>query len=260
LKTNDNGDSLWSRTFGGSQVDVGLSVCPTFDGGYILAGCTQSFGLGQDDLWLVKTDENGDSLWSRTFGGSGWDGCNSVIQTSDSAYVLAGHTTSFGAGGDDFWLVRTDAQGDSLWTRTFGGSADEQCYSVQQTSDGGCVLAGFTNSFGAGGSDFWVIKLESDLLAEPLRNSLPCRYTLYQNWPNPFNSIAVIAYDLPRSGHISLEVFDLMGREVRTLVNEVQVAGTHHVAFDGTPLASGIYFYCLRTGDFAATKKMVFLK
>ncbi len=160
VKTNANGDSLWSRTFGGSDNDRCYSVQQTTDGGYILGGLTYSYGAGQADIWLVKTDANGDTTWTRTFGGSNWDYCYSVQQTSDGGYVLGGKTDSYGAGSEDFWLVKTDANGDTLWTRTFGGSGSDPCHSVQQTTDGGYILGGFTGSYGAGSFDFWLVKTD----------------------------------------------------------------------------------------------------
>jgi PKD repeat protein len=96
--------------------------------------------------------------WERTFGGSKWDEGHSVQQTKDGSYILLGYTWSFGAGGHDFWLIKTDAQGNKQWDKTFGGSDRDVGYSVQQTSDGGYILLGYTDSFGAGGKDFWLIK------------------------------------------------------------------------------------------------------
>lgn len=162
VKTDANGDSLWSRTFGGIKSEEGRCVVQTSDGGYILAGHTHSFGMGKYDFWLVKTDEHGNSLWSRTFGGKSDDKCRSVQQTSDGGYILAGKTYSFELDTGDFWLVKTDENGDSLWSRTFGGSAYESCRSVQQTSDGGYILAGWAESFGAGNSDMWLVKTDEN--------------------------------------------------------------------------------------------------
>jgi len=162
VRMDADGDSLWSRTFGGPLLEACNSAQQTSDGGYILAGYTASFGSGSSDFWLVKTNANGDSLWSRTFGGSEWEGCNCVQQTVDGGYVLAGNTYSFSAGWSDFWLVRVSGAGDSLWSRTFGGAQEDRCCSVQQTADGGYILAGMTASFGEPSGDFWLVKTNAD--------------------------------------------------------------------------------------------------
>ncbi len=107
LKTDPNGYEVWNRTFGGSGADDCHSIQQTADGGYILAGGTDSFGAGNSDFWMVKTDGNGILRWSRTFGGNNYDESCAVQQTNDWAYVLAGSTRSFGAGNADFWLVKT---------------------------------------------------------------------------------------------------------------------------------------------------------
>jgi hypothetical protein len=146
-------DSLWSRTYGGDHHDGCNSLVQTANGGFALAGSTSSFGTG-GDFWLVRTDANGDSLWSRTYGGQDYDYCNSLLQTADGGFALAGVTESFGAGDHDFWMVRTDENGDSLWSRTYEGQDWDECQSLIQTADGGFALAGETWSFGAGGRDF----------------------------------------------------------------------------------------------------------
>jgi hypothetical protein len=162
IKTDANGDSLWSRTFGGDNRDECLFFHQTLDGGYAFGGATESFGAGDWDFWLVKTDANGDSLWSKTYGGVNSERCYSLLQTTDEGYLLAGYTDSFGAGNDDIWLLRTNANGDSLWSRTFGGSQDDVCASLHQTLDGGYVLVGSTESYGSGEGDIWLVKADTN--------------------------------------------------------------------------------------------------
>jgi uncharacterized delta-60 repeat protein len=312
VKTDSLGDTLWTRTYGGSSWDVAYSVQQTSDGGYVVAGYTRSFGAGDLDFYLVKTDGEGDTLWTRTYGGSHEDWARSVEQTSDGGYVVAGHTHSFGGGehfyvvktngqGDtlwtrtygggtaakasavqqtddegyivaggslssaagswDFYLVKTDSLGDTLWTRTYGGTGTDEAYSVQQTADGGYVLAGYTESYGAGEADFYVVKTGPDISpAAPTISPFPSGYQLHANYPNPFNSLTTIRYDVGRTGPVSVKVFDLLGREVTTLVQGIIPAGSYTVTWDAGDLPSGLYLCRMNAGEFTQTKKMVLLK
>ncbi len=170
IKTNALGEAIWTRTFGGAYTDIGYSLAQTADGGYVIAGYTASFGTSGYDVYLVKTDTSGVTMWTRTFGGADWDQSSSVAQTADEGYVIAGRTKSFGAGSYDVWLIKTDASGDTVWTRTFGGTRNDYGKSVLQTADGGYAITGGTESFGAGGEEVWLIKTDSAgtiAIAEP---------------------------------------------------------------------------------------------
>ena len=160
LKTDVNGETEWVRLFGADNGDNAMSVSQTSDGGYIVLADTYSYGAGSSDFWLIKTDSNGVSLWTKTFGGTGCERSHSVWQTADGGYILTGDTKSYGAGDYDIWLIKTDSSGDSLWTRTFGGVEEDCGCSVRQTGDGGYVVAGYTESFGAGNFDVWLIRTD----------------------------------------------------------------------------------------------------
>ena len=162
LKTDSQGREEWYKIFGGSKNDYGESVQVTSDGGYIIAGYTESYGAGFWDVYLVKTDSKGGEEWSVTFGGSGSEMGYSVQETSDRGYVISGVTNSFGAGEVDVYLLKTDSQGTEIWNRTFGGSNWDESYSVQETKDGGFIVAGKTLSFGAGGYDVYLVKVGSE--------------------------------------------------------------------------------------------------
>jgi len=385
VKTDADGDTLWTRTYGASDDDFGLSAEQTTDGGYILVGGTSSFGAGSRDIYLVKTDANGDTLWTRTYGGSEWDQCPSVRQTTDGGYIVAGQTSSFGAGNEDVYLVKTDANGDTLWTRTYGGSESDYGESVQQTSDGGYIVAGWTGSypmfdfylvrvageelpavsigivpddppvtvpqggqFGFTGTltnnteelqiaDAWTMavgpqketygpfKEFSDLELQPHQTrrahfyqhvpngaplgfynyiaycgdypstvvdssffqievvagpaggatgwvltgsfersenvaDMPSDFALLGNHPNPFNASTVISYELPTETHVKLEVYNLLGQKVATLVDNGQEAGYKSVTWDGSEVSSGVYLYRLSAGDFTDTRRMLLVK
>jgi hypothetical protein len=161
IKTNSSGDTLWTRTYGGTAKDFGVSVQQTSDDGYIVAGKTKSYGAGSGDVYLIKTDADGDTIWTRTYGGSNDEAGKSVQQTSDGGYIIAGYK-DYGGWDCDVYLIKTNSSGDTLWTRTYGGGDREWGHSVQQTSDGGYIIAGYTASFGAGFKDVYLIKTDTD--------------------------------------------------------------------------------------------------
>ncbi len=134
----------WKRTFGGPGVNIGNSIQQTADGGFIIAGQTNSSGAGQFDVYLLRTDAGGNELWSQTFGGPADENGTSVRQTADGGFIVAGNTNSFGSGKYDVYLVKTDSQGNALWSKTFGGAEDDIASSVRQTADGGYIIVGTT--------------------------------------------------------------------------------------------------------------------
>ena len=160
VKTNSSGITEWVRIYGGEGLDVAYSVVETTDGGYALAGLTCSFGAGLADFWLIKTGASGNMEWNRTYGGTGDDSARSLCVTSDGGYAIAGFTNSFDADHYDFWLIKTDAFGNMEWNRTYGGTGVDEAFSLVATSDGGYAIAGFTDSFGAGYYDFWLVKTD----------------------------------------------------------------------------------------------------
>jgi len=161
IKTDSVGNKQWQKTFGGSDFDMGLWSQQTIDGGYIILGQTRSFGEGDYDIYLIKTDSVGNKQWQKTFGGSGSDYPGSVQQTADGGYIVSGSIASSGEGGYDVCLLKTDLNGNLQWQKIFGGSRDDFGGIVQLTFDGGFTIAGATKSFGAGGADAYLIKTDS---------------------------------------------------------------------------------------------------
>jgi len=137
----------WSQIFGGTSDDEGWSIKQTLDGGYIAAGFTGSFGNGNYDLWLIKTDSNGNEEWNQTYGGSNNDLGISIEQVSDGGYVVVGYTNSYGNGGFDFWLIKLDSNGNKEWDNTYGGDGDEFVNSFKETLDGGYIIIGKSYSY-----------------------------------------------------------------------------------------------------------------
>ena len=161
LKLDPDGAVEWQHTYGGTGFEGASSIQQTEDGGYIVAGRTNSFGAGGSDAWVLKLDSSGAVEWQSTYGGTGSDATNSIQQTSDGGYIVAAYTYSFGAGNDDAWILKLDSSGAVEWQYTYGGAGYDSARSIRQTSDGGYIAAGFTDSFGAGDCDLWVLKLDS---------------------------------------------------------------------------------------------------
>ncbi len=158
---NSKSQAIFQKTFGGNNEDWGTSVEQTYDGGYILGGNSQRTGAGATDMTLIKTNQLGDTLWTRTYGGLQDDICHSVKQTSDSGYILLGSTKSFGSGMDDFYLIKTNNLGDTLWTKTYGEVNSDIGWKVLQTADNGYILVGYTYNFSVTGMAIYIIKTSS---------------------------------------------------------------------------------------------------
>ena len=155
----------WNKTFGGSGCDEGYSIIETSDNSFLLAGVTTSYGNGDYDGWLIKTDSNGDEIWNKTFGGISQDQFLSIDETSANGYIIAGSTMSYGAGDHDVWLIKTDSNGDEIWNKTFGGTGYDFACSVQRTTDSGYILTG-TKDHAYGCGELWLIKTDDSGIME----------------------------------------------------------------------------------------------
>jgi hypothetical protein len=158
IKTDINGIQQWSRVFG-EHDDWGFWVLQTSDGGYLITGGAYVMGGNGYDLCLIKTDPQGNQLWFRTYGSVNGENGECVQLTSDGGFIAVGATGSF-AGGYDVYLVKTDSLGNQLWSQTYGGPGWDWGYSVQQTTDGGYIIAGFTTAFAVGLQDVYLIKTD----------------------------------------------------------------------------------------------------
>ncbi|MBU1937186.1 T9SS type A sorting domain-containing protein [bacterium] len=258
VKTDENGDVIWERSYGGTGDEWGWGLDKTQDGGYVIAGWL--LGVDIDATWVIKTDSRGDTMWTRTYGREISEGASYIQQMDDGGYIIFGTIDFYGEPWSDYYLIRTDSLGDTLWTRAYGGLSSDLGQICQPTSDGGFVLAGWTLSYGAGSWDIWIVKTGPDIASASIPKPLPTEFSLHQNYPNPFNASTRIMFDLPKTEQVKLRVFDLLGREVATLLNGVREAGYHSVLFDGSNLPSGIYFCRLEAGGMHEAKKMVMLK
>jgi hypothetical protein len=246
IKTNANGDTIWTKTYGSAKDDGGCSVYQTSDGGYIITGYTNPFD--NYDVYLIKTDVNGDTIWTKTFGGTGDDVGHSVYETFNGGYIITGYSNSFSDGDYDVYLIRTDGNGSLLFSETYGGSRDDRGYSLYQTSDGGYIITGYTNSFGAGNNDVFLIKTEEDEATHVQEQESPNKvvFTLYSE-PNPFKNQTTITYGFPQPSNVCITIYNLIGQRLKILTDQWYNAGVHKILWNGkdersNTVPSGVYF------------------
>jgi hypothetical protein len=219
IKLDKNGNLEWERTFGGLELDWAYSIQQTIDGGYIVAGNTWStdgdvsYNHGGSDIWIIKLDKNGNLEWERTFGGLELDWAYSIQQTIDGGYIVAGNTwstdgdVSYNHGGSDIWIIKLDKNGNLEWERTFGGLELDWAYSIQQTIDGGYIVAGETSStdgdvlYNHGDSDVWVIKLDDNSM-----NSMKDEIELEKENNSKSNTAPIIKITYPSNNSTNLEL------------------------------------------------------
>ena len=162
IKLDENGNIEWGKTFDGDENDIAYSIIQTEDGGYAVAGSTGVRVWGETNCWVIKLDAKGNMEWDNNFGGTGWDEIYSIIQTKDGSFITTGCVWSKGAGRGDVRVAKLNKRGDLVWDKTFGGSENDEAYSIFQTNDGGYAIAGFTVLEDTGDRDIWVIKLDKE--------------------------------------------------------------------------------------------------
>jgi hypothetical protein len=267
VRIDESGDSLWTAVYGGAKADFGYCATSTYDNGFLIGGTTASSGAGYSDAYLIKIDGSGFVLWEKTFGGAQDDLAYSVTQTEDGGVILVGKTDSFGFGKSDLYAVKTDETGYLLWEHTFGGSKTDfgRCALPFRRS---VLLIGYSYSYTVGGSDVYVVKLDEDAPTDVDDDGsapLPGRFTVEQNFPNPFNLETTIAFSLSRRSDVTIAIFNATGQRVREWELGSKNAGRHLFTWDGRTrdgniAASGLYFYRIEAENRALTKKMLLLK
>ncbi|OGU77631.1 MAG: hypothetical protein A2W11_08210 [Ignavibacteria bacterium RBG_16_35_7] len=258
IRLDANGDTLWTKNYGGQGFDSGNDLIEADDGEIIIAGYTTSYGMGEYDFYLVGVNVNGDTLWTKHYGGE-FDDKAYAIEKYDDGFAVAGFTHNAGITERDALIIKTNFNGDSLWTKTIGGSYNDWIFNIDKTDDNGLILIGGFDKYGDGNNDVWLVRV-NNLVAGLENELLPTQYILFQNYPNPFNPTTSIQYAVGSRQFVSLKVYDVLGSEVTTLVNEEKQPGVYEVEFDGEGFASGIYFYKLQTENYTSTKKMIYLK
>jgi hypothetical protein len=262
VRTDSQGDSLWTRTF---ECELywtsGSGVQQTTDGGFIIVGFANSIGGNDRDIWLIKTDSNGDSLWSRRFGGTNDEGGSSVQQTSDGGYILLGTSFSYAHDRSDIWLIKTDSNGDSLWACILNRETYNFGSHLQLTNDGGYIVVGSTSRTEVDNQDVWLIRLNNEtLVPEDSNIHVPFQFVLQPPYPNPFNLVTRLSFALPHASPVHLRIFNSLGQVVTSWDENILPAGRYERTWDASQFSSGIYFAELVAGNFRQCQKLLLIK
>ena len=266
VKLNSLGDIEWQKCLGGTSGDWANSIQQTSDGGFIVAGGTDSNdgdvsgNHGYSDYWVVKLNSSGDILWQKCLGGTNPDIAHSIQETSDGGFIVAGDTDSNDGdvsrnNGDnnDYWVVKLNSSGDIEWQKCLGGTYTDIAHSIQETSDGGFIVAGHAGSkdgdvsWNHGNYDAWVVKLTN----EPGRINEIENYNLLSIYPNPFTENAIITFDNPKNEKYRLLIIDVTGK----VVMEINEIFGNTVEIDGSNLSAGVYVVELTCGQCVLTGK-----
>lgn len=258
-KADSLGNQQWAKAYGGADVDRGLYVQQTSDGGYIFTGYTASTGAGNDDAWVVKTDNLGNQVWSRTFGGTVRDYGNSIAVTPDGGCIMTGYTISFGAGGDDLWLIKLNSSGNEEWRKLLGGTASDVGYDIKVTRDGSYIVTGHTLSYGAGVHDVWLIKTGSVIPVELISfTGITNNYGVELRWVTS-TEINNIGFEIQRQ-----QVSESNGRELSWetagfVAGKGTTTGKTEYTFYDNNLPSGNFRYRLIQLDYDGSQYIHYL-
>ena len=265
----------WQKSFGGSNYDEASYVQLTTDGGYIVAVYSESDDgdvtghHGGFDYWIVKLDASGTIEWQKSLGGSNGDGVSSIQQTTDGGYIVAGNSSSndgdvtghHGSNDDnDYWIVKLDASGAIAWQKSLGGSDYEYVSSIQQTTDGGYIVAGNSSSNDGdvtghhGGGDMWIVKLGGATGIHDMEYDASALFSLY---PNPNNGRFIIEGPASGRGNYNLSISNVLGQKVYSQTEQVN-EDKLRVEIATGELAPGVYFLNVsKEGKSVAVKQFV---
>ncbi len=263
-RTDKDGVKIWDSTYTPTAShDASYGSCLVDDGVVIVGVCA-------GESWLHKIDFDGNTVWSKSIAHTSLDERATSIRVASTGGFIVGGWAGVAGHGRDFCFTRTDDIGDTMWTYVVGfdssgGSSYDHGNTVLETPDGGFVIGGTVPT--TAGEIMGLVKINEvylDAGDEPL-DDLPAAFELVANYPNPFNPETTIDFALPNRSEVKLVVYDILGRKIRTLLDETRSAGRHSVVWDGRgsdgrAQASGMYFCLLTAGDYRASQKMLLLK
>jgi len=253
VKTDAGGNIAWTKTFGGALYDEGVYLHLNTDGSYTFV-VRDSSTVGHDiDVRIIKTDMSGNVIWNKAYGGTKKDTPKMIQSTMDGGYVVAAITRSFGLITPDMWIVKLDANGDTTWTRRYGGNQNEHCYVVRELSDGSLIATGKTSSYSP---DFEIIFLKmnsSGTLTVGMEETMIHEHG-FTIFPNPFNERFVL--DAEPASVCEISITDVCGQEVYRN-NNVTHGRTEIVLNDRS---AGVYFITVQGALRSFTRKIILNK
>ncbi len=261
VKYTPGGSIEWYRVYQASQLNhtqsIGASIASNRSGGVYVAGfCGGTMGMGAVDFFVVNYSNLGDSIWVKKYSNGAINYLRGMNSDASGNVYVAGMLTL--PGGASWGTVKFNSSGTFQWMASYPG--EESCTHVQINEQGDVYVTG-TNFLGIGTSDITTIKYSPQFTGiQPVSNEIPNQYSLSQNYPNPFNPATNIKFQIPKAGFVNLIVYDALGREVSTLVNEQLNPGTYGIDWNASNYPSGVYYYKLIAGRFSETKKMILMK
>lgn len=269
LRTDKNGDTLWTRTYGGDGDDWGRSVLLLKDSGFVVCGAAYSGSAGECDLYIIRTDKNGDTIWTKSYGGIGWEEGYSIQPVSDSGFIISGVMEVLNTNVFSVYVVRIDMNGDTLWTRAYGVMGDNEGYSIHSLSGGndGFIISGITSYLGAGYRAVYLLKMGKETGVEERATgdwSTPDRTGILLG-QNPFFQSKSIRYQIPVKSKVSLTVYDLSGRIIILLFEDEKESGIYETTLNTKGLKTGIYFLEMKACQiengqgYRTTRKLILL-
>jgi len=262
IKFDNSCDTVWTKTYGSEGDESGMSIICLDDQGFLITGCTNSDPGGLDDLYIIRVNGDGDSLYSKIYGGDEGEGASSILPINNNTFLISGVTSSYGLGGYDLYFLVINDNGDTISTATFGGAGWDYAYDAIKANNQSFITCGFSSSFGAGDYDVYLANISIDNIGiiHETHLSSSLYYALNQNYPNPFNAATTITFNIITTEFVTLKLYDILGREIRTLHNEISPPGMHEILLNAAELTSGVYFYRLQAGGYSESQKLVLMK
>jgi hypothetical protein len=269
LKVDANGNLIWDEIVDGAGREGAAELAELPGGGFAVVGYSASGGTGGRDMYLTVVDVSGNRVWDRYFGGEYSDGASNVLIAEDGIIIAGSIQVLFIETSDgtdrysDLFVIKTDFDGNDMWSRQFGGYKNEGASEMLFDTAGNIIISGGTSSYFIHNKVFFLsISPEGEFVTSIDSDGFPrpTDFKLYANYPNPFNNSTVIAYDLFENSHVQINIYNLRGQKIRTLFEADQQMGRHSLSFDAFGLSSGMYLYELQTNRGATAKKLLLLK